>query len=290
VSYAVTAAVVRGYAGTESAFRVLAILADFANDQGIAWPSVKTIADLASLTPRQARAHLSTLQREGWITLCGTRKGGREYSSQAGRSTRWRINVDRLTARSRPANPDADVPVSAPDNPEARFRLDDQETRKSSVVKAEVSRRQGGSPASLRRKPTSAEAVRTYQESVRNHRAEPERVRQPAAAPPEINHKAETTTPPDDPGNPREDDPMDDQDDGRIPAPDHIRKQLAAFGRRHAMPTTTRPAPTRAHADDDDPSQAASVQPSKAQARKEAASRERQAEAVARLTARRATP
>jgi hypothetical protein len=123
-----------------------------------------------------------------------------------------------------------------------------------------------------------------------NHRAEPEPDRRPDAAPLEKDHKAETATPPVDAATPREDDPMTDQDDGRIPAPDHIRKQLAAFGRRHAMPTTTRTAPIRVLPDDADPAAAPDVQPTRQQARKEAASRERQLEAVARKAARTATP
>lgn len=53
------------FRGTE--LLVLLCLADHANDNGICWPSVATIARRARCSKRQAFRHLKALEDEGWI-------------------------------------------------------------------------------------------------------------------------------------------------------------------------------------------------------------------------------
>jgi hypothetical protein len=64
---------------------ILAALCDHANDAGVAWPSVETIAGRTHLSPRQVQRHLATLEALGRITATEGRQGGR------GRSTRWHV-------------------------------------------------------------------------------------------------------------------------------------------------------------------------------------------------------
>jgi len=65
---------------------VLLALADFSNDGGESWPSVKSIADKARMDERSARRILRKLEASGWLT--SDVGGGRHGCS------RYRINPD----------------------------------------------------------------------------------------------------------------------------------------------------------------------------------------------------
>ena len=56
---------------------ILYVLAEHANADGVAWPSVDLIAAEACLSPRQVQRHLATLEEHGRITAtAGRRLGG----------------------------------------------------------------------------------------------------------------------------------------------------------------------------------------------------------------------
>jgi hypothetical protein len=59
-------------------------LLDFAGEEGLAWPSVETLAQRARVHPTTARKHLGHLELDGVIESLGARSLGR-------RSTLWRV-------------------------------------------------------------------------------------------------------------------------------------------------------------------------------------------------------
>lgn len=56
-----------GHQLTASAIAILAFLAFKSNDQGCAWPSVRTISHAVGLSPSAVRRHLRTYCEMGWI-------------------------------------------------------------------------------------------------------------------------------------------------------------------------------------------------------------------------------
>lgn len=88
MSYALTQAILRAYRGPRAAKGVLLVLADFADDGGVAWPSIATIAEAAQLKPRQVQNHLGVLADAGYIAPLSGRVGGRALS------TRWLVVAD----------------------------------------------------------------------------------------------------------------------------------------------------------------------------------------------------
>lgn len=62
-------------------------LADNANDRGLSWPSVSTLAQKCSVKERAAQYTLQSLQSDGWLSI----------EERPGRSNYYRVNVDRLT-------------------------------------------------------------------------------------------------------------------------------------------------------------------------------------------------
>src|SRR5690242_17939360 len=69
---------------------ILIILAEHANDDGVAWPSVETIAKLACITTRRAHIQLKALKDAGWF-VADENVGGRH------RTTRRRLVQPRKT-------------------------------------------------------------------------------------------------------------------------------------------------------------------------------------------------
>lgn len=69
---------------------IMARLADFANDQGICWPSVATIARQIGAGESTVRTALGELERTGWIMKKNRRVGNRNASNV------YRINVEKL--------------------------------------------------------------------------------------------------------------------------------------------------------------------------------------------------
>lgn len=61
-------------------------IADNANDRGVAWPSVATLAAKCSVQERAAQYTLQTLQHEGWLAI----------EERPGRSNYYRVNLARL--------------------------------------------------------------------------------------------------------------------------------------------------------------------------------------------------
>lgn len=61
-------------------------LADNANDQGVCWPSVATLARKASVVERTARRTLTTLEAEGWVAV----------TASPGKLNVYRLNLERL--------------------------------------------------------------------------------------------------------------------------------------------------------------------------------------------------
>lgn len=79
-------------------------LADSANDQGVTWPSVGTLAEKCSVVPRTAQRTLANLEADGWIE---TRSGG------TNRTNVYQLRLDRLdpALSDQPAMPSAGAPV-----------------------------------------------------------------------------------------------------------------------------------------------------------------------------------
>lgn len=67
---------------------VLLALADFANDDGECWPSMKTIAEKARLSERGAQKIIARLTAAGWISV--TVKGGRRGCNV------YRVRADKI--------------------------------------------------------------------------------------------------------------------------------------------------------------------------------------------------
>lgn len=66
---------------------VLLAMCAWADEDGICWPSMESIARRASLSKRQAQRVMHDLIATGWIEVVGNAKGGR-------RSRRYKINVN----------------------------------------------------------------------------------------------------------------------------------------------------------------------------------------------------
>lgn len=79
-------------------------LADSANDQGVTWPAVATLAEKCSVVPRTAQRTLANLEADGWIE---TRSGG------TNRTNVYQLRLDRLdpSLSGQPAMPSAGAPV-----------------------------------------------------------------------------------------------------------------------------------------------------------------------------------
>jgi len=71
---------------------------------GLVWPSVRTLTVATGWGRRSVQEGLRELVRLGIITVVGERSGGQSEHGR-GRSTRYRINLDRLGEMSAPAAP-----------------------------------------------------------------------------------------------------------------------------------------------------------------------------------------
>lgn len=65
---------------------VLTVMVDHANSEGVAWPSVETIASMSGVSEATARRALRKLVQHGWLTLLGGAGGGRT-------TARYRVNL-----------------------------------------------------------------------------------------------------------------------------------------------------------------------------------------------------
>ena len=81
---------------------IMARLADFSNDNGECWPAIGTIARQIGAGESTVRNAVSALEREGWLTRTGRRKGNRNTSNL------YKLNVEKLrkAASSHPAESD----------------------------------------------------------------------------------------------------------------------------------------------------------------------------------------
>ena len=130
-------------------------LADCANNAhvGLAWPSVGTIARLASISTRQAREHLRALEKRGWIEV-EERLRGRS------KTTHYRLNLRRMHAIIKSKKAEADRRLSDAESiRKGGSAPPGNEPQKAEVhpEKAEVQRTKGGSAPPKRRKQSSAE-------------------------------------------------------------------------------------------------------------------------------------
>lgn len=88
---------------------LLIVLADFANDEGVCWPSIKSLARHADLGERHVSAELKELAKDGYLTI----------EEHAGKSNHYRLNIPEGVnhgsgvKRSRGMNPSSGVNRSA---------------------------------------------------------------------------------------------------------------------------------------------------------------------------------
>lgn len=71
---------------------IMARLADFSSDEGLAWPSVGTIARQIGAGESTVRTALAKLEKEGWISRKQRRNGNRNASNM------YQLNVEKLRA------------------------------------------------------------------------------------------------------------------------------------------------------------------------------------------------
>ncbi len=98
---------------------VLLVLANFADDQGRAWPAMATIARMAKISERRARSVIRKLESDGHLLTI--------------KSLGRRSNAYQLTLSTRIPEPRPDAP-----NPEASSRVHPRPTRKFSAPNPEV--------------------------------------------------------------------------------------------------------------------------------------------------------
>lgn len=104
--------IARGAFGIDpTAKLVLMILAVHADDNGTAWPSVATIAQLACISEDRAKHVLQRLQHDEWIVLESKGRG-------PGRTSRRRLNLSKLVR-----NRVADDTISVTQNVSSTTRL-----------------------------------------------------------------------------------------------------------------------------------------------------------------------
>jgi len=121
---------------------VACAFADIANSahKGVAWQSVETLAQLASVSERQARLHLRTLEHHAVLIRIGDGHGGPH------RTTRYQLNLEMLEATIVGVKAEAHFrpqPGSTlPGKPGSPAHL----TRKSSVANPEIDGIQPGNP------------------------------------------------------------------------------------------------------------------------------------------------
>lgn len=82
---------------------IMARLADFSSDEGLCWPSVKTIARQIGASESTVSASLAKLEKDGWITRQQRRKGNRNTSSM----TQLNVEMLRAAANSHPPESEA---------------------------------------------------------------------------------------------------------------------------------------------------------------------------------------
>ncbi|HEJ7014406.1 TPA: conserved phage C-terminal domain-containing protein [Serratia marcescens] len=82
---------------------IMARLADFSSDEGLCWPSVKTIARQIGASESTVSASLAKLEKDGWITRQQRRKGNRNTSSM----TQLNVGMLQAAASSHPPKSEA---------------------------------------------------------------------------------------------------------------------------------------------------------------------------------------
>lgn len=82
---------------------IMARLADFSSDEGLCWPSVKTIARQIGASESTVSASLAKLEKDGWITRQQRRKGNRNTSSM----TQLNVGMLHAAASSHPPKSEA---------------------------------------------------------------------------------------------------------------------------------------------------------------------------------------
>ncbi|WP_419792963.1 helix-turn-helix domain-containing protein [Serratia fonticola] len=85
---------------------IMARLADFSSDEGLCWPSTKTIARQIGASESTVSAALAKLVEEGWISRQQRRKGNRNTSSMT------QLNVEKLRAAANFHPPESDTSKS----------------------------------------------------------------------------------------------------------------------------------------------------------------------------------
>lgn len=85
---------------------IMARLADFSSDEGLAWPSVGTIARQIGAGESTVRTALAKLEKEGWISRKQRRNGNRNASNM------YQLNVEKLRAAANSHPPESDTSTS----------------------------------------------------------------------------------------------------------------------------------------------------------------------------------
>ena len=90
---------------------VMLALADYANDTGECWPSIKSIAEKARMTERGVQKIIRALEADGWVEIDtgNGRKGCNQYRINPERSSPPEHSSPRTTVQKTP-NDDAETP------------------------------------------------------------------------------------------------------------------------------------------------------------------------------------
>ncbi len=98
MSYDVNRAIRTVKTGSPRDKAVLFLLADMADDNGVAWPSISRIAEYTELSRRSVDRAIRSLRETGLVLVEKVRRGERKHSN------RYRINlstIDRLSDEQR---------------------------------------------------------------------------------------------------------------------------------------------------------------------------------------------
>lgn len=106
---------------------ILMVLADHASDEGFCFPSQTTLAQECSLSTRQLRTVLHSLEDDGWFQVL-------QLGNGRGKRTEYLINVRKFRAESSYGKEEVSIPLSPPLKAEV------------CDTKAEVCDTKGGSP------------------------------------------------------------------------------------------------------------------------------------------------
>ncbi len=123
----------------KSLLLVMVALADNANDAGVCWPRLSTIAHKSRISERTAMRLLSSLQSEGWLTI--EKRAVANYDqkrkrNRPGQINRYQLNLHRLGVSGDTVSPDIFSPDTiSPDTVACESPVKNPKKRRKNLCK-----------------------------------------------------------------------------------------------------------------------------------------------------------